>query len=58
MFVFVDSYDGSGPDELAQIAAALDLLLHRPSRAGHINTASGYGPREFALAWALHRKKL
>jgi predicted alpha/beta hydrolase family esterase len=46
-----DDDDFTSVEELEAIAGQLGVGCHIITRAGHINTASGYGPFPFALAW-------
>lgn len=53
LMVGSDNDDFTSAEELAEIAARLGMPLHLIPAAGHINTASGYGPWPFALEWVL-----
>lgn len=52
LFVNSDDDDFASSDEIAAIAADLGVRYELLANAGHINTASGYGPWPFALEWA------
>lgn len=51
LLVGSDDDDFTSPEEFEQISRKLGVGLHLLSGAGHINTASGYGPWPFALEW-------
>ena len=46
-----DDDDYASPEEIADVARALDTPHRILPGAGHINVASGYGPWPFALEW-------
>ncbi len=52
LLVSGDNDEFSGDGELQEIAIQLGLGFKLVPDAGHINTASGYGPWPFALEWA------
>jgi predicted alpha/beta hydrolase family esterase len=51
LLVGSDDDQFTAPDELAAIARSLDVSCSIIPRAGHINTATGYGPWPFVMEW-------
>jgi predicted alpha/beta hydrolase family esterase len=51
LLVGSDNDEFTSPDEYADIARGLGVRCHLLPGAGHINTATGYGPWPFAFDW-------
>jgi len=51
LLVGSDNDDFTSTEELQEIAAAIGIGWHLIPGAGHINTATGYGPWPFVLEW-------
>lgn len=51
LIVGSDNDDFAGPDEFEEASRRLGIPFELMPGAGHINTASGFGPWPFALDW-------
>ena len=53
LLVGSDNDEFTSAEELAEIARAIDVGFHLIPGAGHVNTATGYGPWPFVIEWLM-----